>query len=88
MVATINNSSTSNVNENEEITTIFVVGFPDDITEREFQNIFTFSTGFEAAILKIPSTTNDTDEQYGFGRKQIVFYLIILTLIILDRLDS
>jgi hypothetical protein len=53
------------------ITTIFVVGFPDDMLvcpitlarrphadipqEREFQNIFTFSRGFEAATLKYPS---------------------------------
>ncbi|OBZ70236.1 hypothetical protein A0H81_09776 [Grifola frondosa] len=33
----------------EEISTIFVVGFPDDMQEREFQNMFTFSAGFEAA---------------------------------------
>ncbi|KAG1837139.1 hypothetical protein C8R48DRAFT_678861 [Suillus tomentosus] len=39
----------------EEISTIFVVGFPDDMQEREFQNMFTFSSGFEAAILKIPN---------------------------------
>ncbi|ORX35166.1 hypothetical protein BD324DRAFT_121250 [Kockovaella imperatae] len=41
--------------EDEVITTIFVVGFPDDMGEREFQNIFTFSPGFEAATLKFPS---------------------------------
>ncbi|KAG8962883.1 hypothetical protein FRC03_003670 [Tulasnella sp. 419] len=39
----------------EEISTIFVVGFPDDMQEREFQNMFTFSQGFEAATLKIPN---------------------------------
>ncbi|CAE6527373.1 unnamed protein product [Rhizoctonia solani] len=39
----------------EEISTIFVVGFPDDMSEREFQNMFTFSSGFEAATLKIPN---------------------------------
>ncbi|KAG0709899.1 hypothetical protein DFH29DRAFT_20403 [Suillus ampliporus] len=39
----------------EEISTIFVVGFPDDMQEREFQNMFTFSSGFEAATLKIPN---------------------------------
>ena len=39
---------------NEEISTIFVVGFPDDMQEREFQNMFIFSPGFEAATLKIP----------------------------------
>jgi len=60
--------------EDEIISTIFVVGFPDDMgvslssslislagladkvgQEREFQNIFTFSPGFEAATLKFPS---------------------------------
>ncbi|KAL1919603.1 uncharacterized protein VTP21DRAFT_1534 [Calcarisporiella thermophila] len=39
----------------EEISTIFVVGFPEDMKEREFQNMFTFCPGFEAAILKLPS---------------------------------
>ncbi|CAA7258581.1 unnamed protein product [Cyclocybe aegerita] len=38
-----------------EISTIFVVGFPEDMQEREFQNMFTFSPGFEAATLKIPN---------------------------------
>jgi hypothetical protein len=56
----------------EDISTIFVVGFPDDITvrwffvcesrlswdflnqEREFQNMFTFCSGYEAATLKVP----------------------------------
>lgn len=39
----------------DDISTIFVVGFPEDMAEREFQNMFIFSTGFEAATLKIPS---------------------------------
>jgi RNA recognition motif-containing protein len=39
----------------EEITTIFIVGFPDDMQEREFHNLFTFHPGFEAASLKRPS---------------------------------
>ncbi|KAG8789437.1 hypothetical protein FRC20_003780 [Serendipita sp. 405] len=39
----------------EEISTIFVVGFPDDMTEREFQNMFTFCPGYEAATLKVPT---------------------------------
>jgi len=49
----------------EEITTIFVVGFPDDMNEREFQNMFIFNPGFEAATLKIPTPNKD-------GRKQII----------------
>ena len=62
----------TNPTQVEEISTIFVVGFPDDMQvryivypnchpsrkspqEREFQNMFTFSCGFEAATLKIPN---------------------------------
>ncbi|KAJ1728629.1 hypothetical protein LPJ61_003931 [Coemansia biformis] len=53
----------------DEITTIFVVGFPDDMREREFQNMFTFSPGFEAATLKVPAADDiDKDSQ----RKQII----------------
>ena len=65
--------------ESETITTIFVVGFPDDMgvsyaagkshrffahtsQEREFQNIFTFSPGFEAATLKFPSGSTRSRE--------------------------
>ncbi|KAI0080631.1 hypothetical protein K474DRAFT_1719325 [Panus rudis PR-1116 ss-1] len=48
--------------QSEEISTIFVVGFPDDMTEREFQNMFTFCPGFEAATLKIP---NKESTAYG-----------------------
>ncbi|KAG2218374.1 hypothetical protein INT45_013325, partial [Circinella minor] len=49
-------------NSNEEISTIFVVGFPDDMQEREFQNMFIFSPGFEAATLKIPSIKDQEEE--------------------------
>ena len=38
------------------------------MNEREFQNMFTFCVGFEAAALKIP-TAGDYDEQ---TKKQIV----------------
>ncbi|KAG1799423.1 uncharacterized protein HD556DRAFT_1231581, partial [Suillus plorans] len=48
-------SQSVNSGRPEEISTIFVVGFPDDMQEREFQNMFTFSSGFEAAILTIPN---------------------------------
>ncbi|KAH7916248.1 hypothetical protein BJ138DRAFT_594530 [Hygrophoropsis aurantiaca] len=49
-------AQTGNANgQPEEISTIFVVGFPEDMQEREFQNMFTFSAGFEAATLKIPN---------------------------------
>ncbi|KAL4263240.1 RRM domain-containing protein [Pleurotus pulmonarius] len=51
--------ATRNETSHEEISTIFVVGFPDDMQEREFQNMFTFSPGFEAATLKIPNSNKD-----------------------------
>lgn len=40
---------------NEEITTVFLAGFPEDITEREFSNYFVFAKGFEASSLKFPT---------------------------------
>lgn len=58
----------------EEISTIFVVGFPEDMQEREFQNMFMFSPGFEAATLKVPSKDGEDDYMMNnnTGRKQIV----------------
>jgi hypothetical protein len=47
-----------------DVTTIFVVGFPDDMQEREFQNMFMFSKGFEAASLKWHR--KDQTEEQGF----------------------
>lgn len=74
----------------EEISTLFVVGFPENMQEREFQNMFVFSPGFEAATLKIPSIMTTLIEEDT--RKQIVglfvhtFYLykIVYTLFDLD----
>ncbi|KAI8060799.1 hypothetical protein BC940DRAFT_323071 [Gongronella butleri] len=45
----------------EDVKTIFIVGFPDDMTEREFQNMFTFCPGFEAASLKWHAKDQDDD---------------------------
>lgn len=42
----------------DEISTIFVVGFPPDIREREFQNLFMFASGFEGASLKVPEPSS------------------------------
>lgn len=53
----------------EEISTLFVVGFPEDMQEREFQNMFVFSSGFEAATLKVPMTKEEKEEA---SKKQIV----------------
>ncbi|ORY03434.1 hypothetical protein K493DRAFT_276528 [Basidiobolus meristosporus CBS 931.73] len=54
------------MNQSEEITTIFVIGFPEDIQDREFQNMFIFSPGFEGATLKFP-LGNELE-----ARKQII----------------
>lgn len=63
-------NSTSTMSHPDDVTTIFVVGFPEDMAEREFQNIFTFCPGFEAASLKWhckDQQHNDTQ-----GKKQMV----------------
>ncbi|CEG63651.1 Putative RNA binding protein [Rhizopus microsporus] len=56
----------------EEISTIFVVGFPEDMQEREFQNMFLFSSGFEAAMLKVPSLKDGDDDLANNIKKQII----------------
>ncbi|KAJ3117107.1 hypothetical protein HDU96_007896 [Phlyctochytrium bullatum] len=58
----------------EEITTIFVVGFPEDMQEREFQNMFMFCPGFEAATLKLPSLGEDS-ENVPLYKKQIIGFV-------------
>ncbi|KAG0223183.1 hypothetical protein BGW42_006075 [Actinomortierella wolfii] len=73
-----NNTQQQQQPTNEEITTIFVVGFPDDMQEREFQNMFVFTPGFEAATLKIPNKDQQDDDAMTLGvngvnpRKQII----------------
>jgi hypothetical protein len=58
----------------DDVTTIFVVGFPDDMTEREFQNMFMFCRGFEAASLKWHCKDQEDDTLVGSnsGKKQMV----------------
>lgn len=76
----------------EEISTIFVVGFPEDMQEREFQNMFLFSSGFEAAMLKVPSLKDGDDDLANNIKKQIVNSHILTTYVyayvFLYRLDS
>ncbi|KAI9333096.1 hypothetical protein BDR26DRAFT_806116, partial [Obelidium mucronatum] len=43
----------------EDISTIFISGFPDDVQERELRNMFIFAPGFQAASLKL-STGGDS----------------------------
>ncbi|KAI9303303.1 hypothetical protein BJ944DRAFT_165664 [Cunninghamella echinulata] len=75
----INTNNTNNTNGllNEEVTTIFVVGFPEDMQEREFQNMFMFSPGFEAASLKWHCKDQDDDSATTInptlnGKKQMI----------------
>ncbi|KAG1057063.1 hypothetical protein G6F46_011790 [Rhizopus delemar] len=58
----------------EDISTIFVVGFPEDMQEREFQNMFMFSSGFEAATLKVPSSKDGEEDMTSTSniKKQII----------------
>ncbi|PVV01958.1 hypothetical protein BB560_003604 [Smittium megazygosporum] len=58
--------------ESEQISTIFVVGFPDDMKEREFQSMFTFAAGFETAKLKIPSPASPKKDSSTSFKKQII----------------
>ncbi|KAJ3298591.1 hypothetical protein HDU79_009356 [Rhizoclosmatium sp. JEL0117] len=44
----------------EEISTIFVVGLPEDMLEREFQNMFIFAPGFESATLQQSINSDET----------------------------
>jgi hypothetical protein len=72
----INNYSILQTMIPEEISTLFVVGFPENMQEREFQNMFMFSPGFEAATLKVPSAMMSVIEEDN--RKQIVSYVYLL----------
>jgi hypothetical protein len=61
----------------DDVTTIFVVGFPDDMQEREFQNMFMFSKGFEAASLKWHCKDQTEDQEFfnqlnNTNKKQMV----------------
>ncbi len=58
----------------DEISTIFVVGFPPDVREREFQNLFMFASGFEGASLKVPEQSiEQSDESLTAGQSEFGF---------------
>ena len=46
----------------QEISTLFMAGFPEDMTDREFSNMFLFAKGFEASMLKYPQPTKSEDD--------------------------
>lgn len=63
--------------QQDDVTTIFVVGFPDDMQEREFQNMFIFAKGFEAASLKWHCKDQQEDQDFysilnSLSKKQMV----------------
>lgn len=67
MTRRVDSNGPLNDRHNQTISTLFIAGFPDDITEREFANIFLFAKGFEASMLKYPSPnpprSEDTNEK-------------------------
>lgn len=73
---TLPTQSTHNlIPPSDDVTTIFVVGFPEDMSEREFQNMFIFSGGFEAASLKWHCKEQEDDTttmNTNNGKKQMV----------------
>lgn len=78
-------------NNSDDVTTIFVVGFPEDMSEREFQNMFTFCRGFEAASLKWHCKDQEDDMLNNGGKKQMVhekksYYISLIHFIRLDLL--
>lgn len=54
-----------------DISTIFVIGFPDDFKERELVNMFLFAPGFEGSVLKT-TTISSGDEP---NRKQLIGFV-------------
>ncbi|WFD21900.1 Checkpoint protein hus1 [Malassezia equina] len=46
----------------QEISTLFMAGFPEDMTDREFSNMFLFAKGFEASMLKYPQPSKSEDD--------------------------
>lgn len=65
-----------------DISTIFIIGFPDDFKERELVNMFLFAPGFEGAVLKttnistcpaIPALTASSVEESQ--RKQLIGFV-------------
>ncbi|OBZ86737.1 Cell wall integrity protein scw1 [Choanephora cucurbitarum] len=55
----------------DEITTIFAVGFPDDMHEREFTNMFSFAKGFLACSLKW-HRKEQSDMVYSANKHQMI----------------
>lgn len=67
------NSIRNIASTSSDISTIFIIGFPDDFKERELHNLFLFASGFEGAVLKsinIPLVNSDDSQ-----RKQLIGFV-------------
>jgi RNA recognition motif-containing protein len=77
---TIHCNNNSN-NHDQVISTIFIIGFPDDFKERELINMFLFAPGFESAMLKNPKLNSSgcDDEldqrEVNLNRKQLIGFV-------------
>ena len=69
-----------------DVTTIFVVGFPDDMQEREFQNMFIYAKGFEAASLKWHCKDQQEDQDMFLSMLNNKKQMVRLDLVVLLRL--
>ena len=61
-----------------DISTIFIIGFPDDFKERELLNMFLFAPGFEGAVLKATNISSISPGLVGFdeaNRKQLIGFV-------------
>ncbi|WFD17966.1 hypothetical protein MCAP1_000177 [Malassezia caprae] len=58
----------------QEISTLFLAGFPEDMTDREFSNMFLFAKGFEASMLKYPQPTKSEDDFRKTGERHGAYY--------------
>lgn len=81
----VSTTPTTTSNNVDDVTTIFVVGFPEDMAEREFQNMFTFCHGFEAASLKWhckdgeeEAVVSNSNNNNNGGKKQMVCVCVTL----------
>lgn len=80
-------------NPDEIVTTIYVNGFPEDVKEREFQNLFAFAKGYEGCSVRIPSSESESSGSSplmrycpGVPRGQILGFAKFRTL--QDALDA
>lgn len=72
----------NSVSSSSDISTIFIIGFPDDFKERELINMFLFAPGFEGAVLKTTTITSFLQSTFlplmdetNSNRKQLIGFV-------------